>query len=349
MSILSFTCDYSEGAHPLILKRLAETNMTQEAGYGFDSFSESARQKVRAAVGIPEADVFFLVGGTQTNATVIDALLKGYEGVIAAQTGHIAVHEAGAIEFSGHKVLTLPSHDGKMDPAELEAYLEQFFSDASWEHMVIPGMVYLSFPSEYGTLYTKAELTRIQQICRNYELRLFIDGARLGYALESDACDVTLPELARLCDAFYIGGTKVGALCGEAVIFPEKAPEHFFTTVKQHGALLAKGRLAGVQFDTLFTDGLYFSISRNAIERALELKKIFRDKRIPFYIDSPTNQQFPILTQEQMASLEGKVLFEIWERLPDGRCVTRFATSWATTREQIDALRKYLDGPAFRL
>lgn len=340
--MISFTCDYNEGAHPLILKRLAETNLVQEPGYGEDSFSESAREKIRVAVGIPGADVYFLVGGTQTNATVIDALLHGGEGVIAAGTGHIAVHEAGAIELGGHKVLTLPSHDGKMDPGELEEYLRRFYDDPTWPHMVCPGMVYLSFPTEYGTLYTKEELEHIREICRAYGLRLFIDGARLGYGLASDRCDVTLPELARLCDAFYIGGTKVGALCGEAVVFPEKAPLHFFSTIKRHGALMAKGRLLGLQFDTLFTDGLYFRISRNAIEQAMELKRLFIEKGYPFHIDSPTNQQFPILTQAQMDALEGKVLFEIWEKLPDGRFVTRFATSWASTPEQIKALVEIL-------
>lgn len=340
--MLSFTCDYSEGAHPLILQKLDQTNSIQEPGYGFDSFSESAREKIRSAVGIPDADVFLLVGGTQTNATVIDSFLNGYEGVLAVQTGHIAVHESGAIEFGGHKVLTLPSHQGKMDAAELKEYLVKFYADAAWEHMVIPGMVYLSFPTEYGTLYSKAELRRIREVCLQYKLPLFIDGARLGYGLASDACDLTLPELAQLCDAFYIGGTKVGALCGEAVVFPHKAPAHFFTTVKQHGALLAKGRLLGVQFDTLFTNNLYLNIARNAIERAMEVKQIFADKGIPFYIDSPTNQQFPIVTKEQMEKLEGKVLYEIWEALPDGRAVTRFATSWATTQEQIEQLRGML-------
>jgi len=339
--MISFTCDYSEGAHPLILKRLADTNLVQEPGYGFDSFSESAREKIRSAIGIPDADVFFLVGGTQTNATVIDSLLKGFEGVMAVQTGHIAVHESGAIEFGGHKVLTLPSHDGKMDACDLEAYLERFYADGAWEHMVIPGMVYLSFPTEYGTLYSKEEVTRIRIVCQKYSLPLFVDGARLGYGLASDACDLTLPELAQLSDAFYIGGTKVGALCGEAVVFPRKAPAHFFTTVKQHGALLAKGRLTGIQFDTLFTDGLYMKIARNAIERAMEVKRVFADMGIPFFIDSPTNQQFPILTKEQMDSLEGKVLYEVWETLPDGRAVTRFATSWATTPEQIEQLKNY--------
>jgi threonine aldolase len=342
MAMLNFTCDYTEGAHPLILQRLAETNLRQEAGYGEDAFSASARERIRAAVGVRDADVFFLVGGTQTNATVIDALLHGYEGVIAAQTGHIAVHEAGAVESAGHKVLTLPSHQGKLDAGELERYLEDFYADAAWPHMVCPGMVYLSFPTEYGTLYSKHELMCIQAVCRRYHLPLFVDGARLGYGLASDSCDISLQELAQCCDVFYIGGTKVGALCGEAVVFPQGAPAHFFTTVKQHGALLAKGRLTGIQFDVLFTDGLYFSISRNAVQRALELKALFLEKGIPLYIDSPTNQQFPILTKAQIDALEGKVRFEIWERLPDGRCVTRFATSWATSSESIAALAELL-------
>ena len=343
MPTVSFTCDYNEGAHPRILERLASVNMVQEPGYGFDSFSESARKKIREAVGAPGADVYFLVGGTQTNATIIGSVLAGYQGVIAVETGHIAVHEAGAIEFGGNKVLTLPSHDGKMDSDELSSYLERFYADESWEHMVIPGMVYLSFPTEYGTLYSKSELTRISDVCRRCKLPLFVDGARLGYGLASPACDITLEDLAALADVFYIGGTKVGALCGEAVVFPSGAPEHFFTSIKRHGALLAKGRLLGIQFDTLFTDGLYFEISRNAIERAMEVKKLFREKGIPMYIDSPTNQQFPVLTPEQMERLKGKVLFEIWEKLPDGRCVTRFATSWATTPEDIDVLKKSLN------
>lgn len=341
--MISFTCDYNEGAHPSILQRLVETNFIQEPGYGEDSFSESARAKIRAAVGHPEADVFFLVGGTQTNATVIDAVIAGHMGVIAVETGHIAVHESGAVEHSGHKVITLPPHAGKMDPEELRTYLQRFHADPTWPHMVYPGMVYLSFPTEYGTIYTKAELRRIHATCAEYGIPLFIDGARLGFGLMSDACDLTLPELADSCDVFYIGGTKVGALCGEAVVFPKgNAPRHFFSIIKQHGALMAKGRLLGLQFDTLFTDDLYFRISRNAIEKAQAVKSLFAEKGIPFHIDSPTNQQFPILTQAQIDALEGKVLFEIWEPLPDGRFVTRFATSWATTDEAVAALRNYL-------
>lgn len=341
--MISFTCDYNEGAHPLILERLAMSNMQQEPGYGEDSFSASARERIRSAVSKPGADVFFLVGGTQTNATVIDAMLRNYEGVIAAETGHIAVHESGAVEASGHKVIALPQHDGKLDAGELKDYLRRFHADASWEHMVYPGMVYISFPTEYGTLYSKAELKQIKTVCEEYRIKLFVDGARLGYGLESDACDLDIKELANLCDAFYIGGTKVGALCGEAVVFPGgDAPAHFFTTVKQHGALMAKGRVLGIQFDTLFTDGLYFRIARVAIEKAMQVKRIFESKGIPFHIDSPTNQQFPILSAGQLKSLEGKVLFEIWEQLPDGRFVTRFATSWATTQQQVDALSELI-------
>ena len=339
----SFTCDYTEGAHPEILKRLAETNFQQEPGYGEDSFSTSAKAKIRKAIGRPDADIFFLVGGTQTNYTVIDGMLRGYEGVLAVQTGHIAVHEAGAIEFSGHKVLTLPEHQGKMDAGELKAWLDGFYADETHPHMVQPGMVYLSFPTEYGTIYSRAELEAIYFICQQYHLHLFIDGARLGYGLASPAADVDLPTLAGLCDVFYIGGTKVGALCGEAIVFPRgNAPEHFFTTVKQHGALLAKGRLLSLQFDALFTNGLYAEISAHAIQMAMRMKEIFVGKGIPFYIDSPTNQQFPILTAEQMATLEGKIAFEVWERLPDGRFVTRFATSWATTSEAIESLQQLI-------
>ena len=341
--MISFTCDYNVGACPEILHRLAETNLDQEPGYGEDRFCESAKARIREAVGCPDADVFFLVGGTQTNSTVISAMLKGYEGVIAAETGHIEVHEAGAVEFTGHKVLTIPSHQGKILAEELKAYLERFYADEAYSHMVFPGMVYISFPTEYGTLYSQEELTRIREVCLQYGLSLFIDGARLGYGLMSRESDLDLHELASLCDVFYIGGTKVGALCGEAVVFPGgNAPAHFFTTIKQHGALLAKGRLLGIQFDTLFTDGLYFRISRHAIDMAQELKSIFHKAGIEFYIDSPTNQQFVILTPDQIESLRKEVLFEIWDQLPDGRSVVRFVTSWATTKQQLSRLEELL-------
>ena len=343
MTPVSFTCDYCEGAHPKILQRLLDTNMIQASGYGEDPFCVSARAKIREATCCPKADVFFLVGGTQTNATIIDSMLRGYEGVIAAASGHIAVHESGAIEFGGHKVITLPAKEGKLEAVTIEDYLKVFHADEAKDHMVLPGMVYISFPTEYGTIYSRSELEAIKAVCKRYGIPLFIDGARLGYGLQSPACDLTLPEIASLCDVFYIGGTKVGALCGEAVVFPGgNAPAHFFTTVKQHGALLAKGRLLGLQFDTLFTDGLYFEISRNAIEKATELKQLFLSKGIPLYIDSPTNQQFPIMTKEDLAPLEGKVLYEVWETLPDGRFVTRFATSWATSEAQIEYLASLL-------
>ena len=340
--MLSFTCDYTQGAHPAILERLVSTNFQQEPGYGEDVFTASAREKIRTACACPEADVYFLVGGTQTNSTIIASLLHDVEGAVAVETGHIAVHEAGAVEYTGHKVLTLPAHEGKMDASELKAYLERFYADGSFDHMVFPGLVYLSFPTEYGTLYSKAELKAIREVCKAYDLPLFVDGARLGYGLMSPACDITLEELASLCDVFTIGGTKVGALCGEAVVFPGGAPKHFFTTVKQHGALLAKGRLLGIQFETLFTDGLYFSIARNAIDRAMELKQLFLSKGYELFLDSPTNQQFILLPKEAATALEGKVAYEVWEYLPDGRAVTRFATSWATTREQLSALAALL-------
>ena len=341
--MLSFTCDYNEGAHPAILERLFATNLEQEPGYGNDRFTVSAKERIRKALNRPEADVFFLTGGTQTNATVISAILKGYEGAVAAETGHIAVHEAGAVEFTGHKVLTLPQHQGKMQADELEAFLQGFYAEPAYDHMVFPGLVYISFPTEYGTLYSKAELEALHAVCKRYSLPLYVDGARLGYGLMSPACDLSFQELAGLCDVFTIGGTKVGALCGEAVVFPHGgAPAHFFTTIKQHGALLAKGRLTGVQFDTLFTDRLYFEISRHAIDMAMRLKDLFRNKGYELFLDSPTNQQFILLDQATMDVLSPQVAFEIWEHRPDGRTVVRFATSWATTPEQLAALEEML-------
>ena len=340
--MISFTCDYNEGAHPLILERLFQTNLQQEPGYGADVFTSSAQARIREACACPGADVFLLTGGTQTNSTVIAALLKGFQGAVAVETGHIAVHEAGAVEYTGHKVLTLPPHEGKMSAKDLQAYLEHYYADGAYDHMVFPGLVYLSFPTEYGTLYSKKELKAIKAVCRKYKLPLFVDGARLGYGLMSPACDITLPELAALCDAFTIGGTKVGALCGEAVVFPNGAPEHFFTTVKQHGALLAKGRLLGIQFDVLFTDGLYFKIAGNAIDLAMQLKRMFVAKGYELFMDSPTNQQFVLLDTAAMARLEGKVAGEVWDYLPDGRAVVRFATSWATTPDMLKQLEELL-------
>lgn len=286
---------------------------------------------------------FFLTGGTQTNQIVISSMLKSYEGVVAAQTGHVSVHEAGAIEHSGHKVLTIPGHEGKIKAEELAVYLKAYWEDSNHEHMVFPGMVYLSHPTEYGTLYTEAELADIAGVCGEYSIPLYLDGARLGYGLMSRGTDVTLAKIARYCDVFYIGGTKVGAFCGEAVVFPKKnMPAHFLTLVKQKGGLLAKGRLLGVQFDTLFTDDLYFRISAHAINMAEKIKEIFREKEKRFFIDSPTNQQFLILEDGEMACLKEQVNFDIWERYDEGHTVGRFATSWATEMEDVEKLREIM-------
>lgn len=342
--MLAFACDYLEGAHEAILKRLAETNGIQAPGYGEDSFCESAEEKIRQACQCPEAEIYFLVGGTQTNAVVIDSLLQKYEGVVATETGHINVHEAGAIEYTGHKVMTVPSYQGKMKATDLKALLKGFRDDASHDHMVFPGMVYLSHPTEYGTLYSRKELEEIVLICREYQIPLYIDGARLGYGLMSKESDLTLPVIAEICDVFYIGGTKVGALCGEAVVFTKKnMPKHFMTMVKQHGAMLAKGRLLGIQFDTLFTDDLYFEISRHAIAMAEKLKDGFKERGYSFYLDSPTNQQFIILSKPEIEKLKDKVSFDYWDKLDEEHQVVRFATSWATKEEDIEALMELLD------
>ena len=337
--MLYFLSDYTEGAHPKVLERLAETNLISQPGYGEDRFCAAAREKIRAACEKPGADVYFLVGGTQTNAVAIASLLNRWEGVIAAQTGHIGVHEAGAIEFTGHKVLALPGEKGKLAAQTVADYCRAFYADETHEHMPFPGMVYISQPTELGTLYSRAELEALHEVCGAYGMRLFLDGARLGYGLMSPDCDMTLPELCEHCDLFTIGGTKVGALCGEALVFPKgDMPEHFATMVKQQGAMLAKGRLLGVQFDALFTEGLYFEIGRHAISLAMKLKAAFREKGYPLFADSPTNQQFPILTAEQLAKLRQHAAFEIWAPLPDGRTAVRFVTSWATREEDVDAL-----------
>ncbi len=340
--MISFESDYIAGAHPRLLQRLLETNLEPLSGYGSDPYCASAREKIRAACAAPEAEVLFLTGGTQTNALVLSALLRPWEGVVSAQTGHIATHEAGAIEHTGHKVLTLPQHLGKLEAAELARYVTDFYADGNHEHMVFPGMVYLSHPTEYGTLYSLAELEEIARICRTHSMPLYVDGARLGYGLMSDETDVSLADLARLCDAFSIGGTKVGALCGEAVVFPRRAPEHLLTTVKLHGALLAKGRLLGVQFDELFTDELYFRISRHAIDCARKLKDILREKGCTFYLESPTNQQFLILENQKLAELQKEVAVSFWEKYDETHTVVRLATSWSTTEEDLERLRELL-------
>lgn len=334
-----FQCDYMEGAHPEILKRLMETNMEKTPGYGQDIYCDRAKEKILKACHCPEGEVHLMVGGTQTNSTVIAACLKSYEGVIAADTGHINAHESGAVEYTGHKVLAIPGVDGKLRAEDVKKYVDEFYANPSYEHIVWPGMVYISHPTEYGTLYTKKELEDLREVCDAYKLPLFLDGARLGYGLMADGTDVTLELIAKLCDVFYIGGTKVGALCGEAVVFPKKDfVPHFFSIIKQHGALLAKGRLLGIQFDTLFTEDLYFKIARHAIDMAMKLKKGFADKGYEFYMDTVTNQQFIILDQTQFEALSKVAVFEIWEKLLDGRTVVRFCTSWATKEEDIDAL-----------
>lgn len=338
--MLSFASDYTEGACEEILQKLAETNRESLPGYGMDRYCQSAARKIQEATGCPEAEVYFLVGGTQTNAVVISSILAPYEGVVAAQTGHVSIHEAGAIEYTGHKVLQLPEKDGKIDPADLQEYLQNFEADANNDHMVFPGMVYLSHPTEYGTLYSRKELQAISEICRSYEIPLYLDGARLGYGLAGEENDLSLSEIAHLCDVFYIGGTKVGAFCGEAVVFGEKknVPAHFITRIKQQGALLAKGRLLGIQFDVLFTDDLYFSISKNAIATANRLKAGFAAKGYRFFMDSPTNQIFLVLENAQLAALEGKAKFGFWEKFDDTHTVVRIATSWATRMDEVEAL-----------
>lgn len=336
---LSFACDYEKGAHPNILKRLVETNMMKTTGYGLDEISESARNRIRKACGCDKAAVEFLVGGTQTNAVMIDALLRSYQGVIAAETGHISVHEAGAIEAGGHKVLTLPHRFGKISAEKVAAYLEDFFHDASHEHMVMPGMVYLSQPTEYGTLYTREELVAFRKICDQYNISLYVDGARLAYALSCPENDVTLGMLAEVCDAFYIGGTKCGALFGEAVVVPdpEKIP-HLFTIIKQHGALLAKGRLLGIQFDELFRDDLYMKIGKKAVMAAEKLREAMREKGYRLCFESTTNQTFCIIENKDLERLGQKVIYEFWEKYDHDHTVIRLATDWATTESEMSAL-----------
>jgi len=337
--MVSFESDYIAGAHPEVLKRLAETNAEALSGYGTDKYCESAKNKIIRAIGDDSAEVEFLAGGTQTNAIVIATMLRDFEGVISADTGHINLHEAGAVEYTGKKVIALPSEEGKISLPALEDYMKNYYADSNREHMVFPGMVYISHPTEYGTLYSKAELQALAAICRQYGMRLFLDGARLGYGLMSHAADVTLADIAALCDVFYIGGTKVGALCGEAVVFMRGCkPKHFMNAVKKRGALLAKGRLLGVQFDALFTDDLYFRIGSHAIEMAEKMKAVFREKNIPLLLNSPTNQQFPILENTQLARLREKVAVSFWEKYDDNHTVVRLATGWSTTQEDVDAL-----------
>ena len=336
--MIRFECDYGEGAAQPVLDLLQKTNLEQTPGYGMDDYCDQARGLIRKLCDAPDAGVHFFVGATQANFTVVDALLKPWQGVLCADSGHINVHETGAVEATGHKCLALPSVQGKITAQQVRDAYDAHWADASHEHIAQPGMVYISHPTEYGTLYSKAELEALSAVCHTYHMPLFVDGARLGYALVSEGTDVTLADLARLTDVFYIGGTKVGALCGEAVVFPHGAPAHFMTMVKQQGALLAKGRLMGIQFDVLFTDDLYTRISRNAIETANALKKGLAAKGYRFFMDSPTNQLFVVLENTQLTALEGKAKFGFWEKFDDSHTVVRIATSWATKMEEIEQL-----------
>ena len=337
--MIDLSCDYNDGAHPSVLEALIETNMEKLPGYGADVHTERAADLIRKACGLPAARVFFLSGGTQTNAIVISAMLKSYEGAVCAATGHISLHEAGAIELTGHEVLPLPETEGKITASALEKFLRDARADGNRDHMVFPGLVYISFPTEYGTLYTKKELTALHNVCRSFDIPLFIDGARLGYGLGSEACDLGLPELARLCEVFYIGGTKAGALCGEAVVFTQdNMPAHFMTMVKQRGGLLAKGRLMGVQFETLFESDLYFNICSHADAMAMKMKRGLRALGIPLRINSPTNQQFPVFEDSILPELEGKLAWSFWEKPDETHTVARLACNWATRPEDIDGL-----------
>ena len=343
MSMISFECDYNNGAHPKVLENLVKYNDAKPTPYGFDEFSERAKQRIREAIGMPDAQIFFLTGGTQTNATTIDSMLYQYEGVICVGSGHINVHEAGAVEFTEHKIITIADNNGKMEAKTLDKYLDDYMHDGNKDHAVHPGLVYITFPTELGTLYTAKELNDLYQVCQQYEIPLYIDGARLGYGLMADDCDITLPYLARHCDVFYIGGTKIGALCGEAVVFTNRqAHKHFFSIQKQHGAVIAKGALIGLQFEALFTDDLYFKLSRHAIEMAMQMKQIFQEKGCEFFIDSPTNQQFVILPNETVERLAGHIEFTHWGKADIHHTICRFVTSWATTQEEIDELKRLL-------
>lgn len=340
---MHFDTDYMEGSHPDVMRRLLETNLEQTVGYGSDPYTQRAKDLIRKACGVPEAGVHFLVGGTQTNSTVIDGLLRQHEGVIAAETAHINVHESGAIEATGHKVLTLPQHNGKLEAEEVEKYITDFYRDETYEHMVAPGMVYISHPTELGTLYSLDELEKLSAVCRRANIPLYMDGARLGYGLAAENTEVTLTDIARLCDVFYIGGTKVGALFGEAVVAPDpKRLPHFFPLIKQHGALLAKGRLLGIQFETLFTDHLYERMGKHAVRLALKLKEAFKSKGYKLQLDSPTNQQFVCLPNETIDRLLQHATFELWGPRGEKETMVRFVTSWATREEDVDAFIRLL-------
>ena len=339
-----FASDYQEGMCEEILAKLQETNRIPVSGYGTDEYCASAAEKIRQACQAPEAEVYFLSGGTQTNETVISSILRSYEGVIAADTGHVSVHEAGAIEHGGHKVLTVPGSYGKIAADRLEGYLETFFSDSNRDHMVQPGMVYISQPTEYGTLYTKSELEAIREVCDNYNLPLYADGARLAYALACETNDVTLADLAQLTDVFYIGGTKCGAIIGEAVVITNrKLLPHFFTSIKQHGALLAKGRLPGISFDVLFTDDLYVNNGKHALREAERIREALHANGWKICMETETNQIFTVVENSLLEQLGKEVVYSFWEAYDETHTVIRLATSWATDSKDTDALIKIIE------
>lgn len=334
-----FQCDYNEGAHPRIMERLMETNFEQTVGYGEDHYCDAARAAVRKAVGREDVDVHFLVGGTQANATVISSILRPYQGVLCAVTGHINVHETGAIEHGGHKVLALESPDGLLTARRIREAVEAHYAEDGPEHTVQPGMVYISFSSEVGTVYPLAQIREISAVCREYGLPLFIDGARMGYGLASEGCGVTLADIAALADVFYLGGTKQGALFGEAVVIVNDAlKKDFRYCIKQNGGMLAKGRLLGIQFLTLFEDGLYFQLSEHAVRQAMRIRDAFESKGFGFLVESTSNQQFPILDNATLDRLSKDFLFSIWQKVDDDHTAVRFCTSWATKPEAVDAL-----------
>ena len=337
--MIRLACDYQEGCLPAILERLQETNLVPAPGYGEDEFSENARRLIREACRAPEARVFFLEGGTQTNSIAIHAILAGYEGVLSAESGHIAVHEAGAVEARGPKVITLPQKDGKISAASIEKWMEAFLRDTSKDHVVQPGMVYISQPTEFGTLYSLAELEDISAVCCRYGLPLFIDGARMAYGLASEANDAGLSDIARLADVFYIGGTKCGALIGEALVVTNPAlMKHFFTLQKQQGAVLAKGRLLGINFEVLMSGTTYVDAGRHGVELAQKIRAALLEKGYELYVDSRTNQIFAWLTDEDLKHIGEKAAISIWERRDDGKTLCRFCTSWATREEDVDAV-----------
>lgn len=336
--MIRFESDYTQGAVNEIIEALVRTNMEMTPGYGKDGYCLSAESKIKAELENDEADIHFLVGGTQTNLTFISSVIKPYQGVICASSGHINVHECGSIEACGTKLLPIVSLDGKIRADEVEAIATEHIEDVNREHAVQPGMVYISFPTENGTLYSKKELEALYSVCRKYDLLLYIDGARLGYGLVSEKNDVELRDFPKLCDAFYIGGTKVGALFGEAlVIVNDSCKKDFRYMEKQKGAMLAKGRLLGLQFDALFTGGLYFRISENAVSLALKIRKAFEKKGVKLLYDSFTNQQFPILTKEQTEKLGEDFAFSPWCRVGEDYAV-RFCTSWATCKKDVEEL-----------